>query len=131
MGIALAATMAIVAISFVIQPVLWGRWWEAILSHVGSTGPAAVGLPLAARLPVAAALVVFAAKSDRRWLVPVAAFLAMPWIYLQSFVILLAIVRLLPTTRGSRWSLEPPSGRGDIPSTSRLPQTPHGAARHH
>lgn len=94
--VAASVTVAVIAVSIFIQPELWGRWWAAITSHAFSTGPATVGLPLATRLPIAIALIVFAARTNRRWLVPIGALLAMPWIYLQSFAILLAIVRLRP-----------------------------------
>ena len=91
-----SVTVGLAVGAFVVYPELWVRWIDTLVANAASTGPAAVGLPLAVRLPAAVAVTVFAARTDRRWLVPIAAVLAMPWIYLQSLIVLLAIVRLYP-----------------------------------
>ena len=50
--------------------------------------------PLVVRLPLAAVLLVFAARTDRRWLVPVCMVLASPVIGWGTFALLAAIPRL-------------------------------------
>jgi hypothetical protein len=56
--------------------------------------PAAIYFPLLARLPIALALVVFAALTERRWLVPVCMVLASPVVGWGTFALLAAIPRL-------------------------------------
>jgi hypothetical protein len=56
--------------------------------------PVAIYFPLVARLPLALALTVFAARTDRRWLIPVAMVLACPVVGWGTFALLTAIPRL-------------------------------------
>ena len=49
------------------------------------------------RLPIALAVAVFAARTDRRWLLPVAMLLACPVVGWGSFALLAAIPRLRPS----------------------------------
>lgn len=83
---AVVATGAICVVSFGLVPTMWADWLALV------TGAAPVGSlpPLLVRLPLAALLVVYAGRTDRAWLVPVASLLAMPTIWLQSTALLLA-----------------------------------------
>lgn len=93
--IAAAATVVIATVSFAIAPGWWTAWVETLRSNTGSPPPvSSLPVPLALRLPAAAAIVVFAALTDRRWLVPVAACLALPSIWLSGLAILAACVPL-------------------------------------
>ena len=81
--------------SFVLSPSAWFDW-AAFLR--GSTGSGELLVP---RLALAALVVSAGALTDRRWLVPVAVLLALPVVWVESYVILLAIIRLrepLPAT---------------------------------
>ena len=49
---------------------------------------------LVLRLALAVGLVAFGARTDRRWLVPVAVWISLPVIWINSWVILLAVIRL-------------------------------------
>jgi hypothetical protein len=49
---------------------------------------------LPARLAIAIILVAFGALTGRRWLVPIAVWIAQPNIIINSWVILLAVIRL-------------------------------------
>lgn len=75
---ALAATLAIVAVSALLAPSLWLEWF-ALLAREASVPPrrewAVVMLPLPWRIALAAVVVAWVA---RRWTVPLAAFLALP-----------------------------------------------------
>jgi hypothetical protein len=93
LAIALGATLAIVAIGFAIAPALWLEWFRSLA--IASAVPAPTGVPpLLVRLPVAAAIVIFAARTGRAWLVPVAAFLAQPILWLHGTAILTASIPL-------------------------------------
>jgi hypothetical protein len=64
--------------------------------------------PLLARLPVAALIVVWAARTDRRWLVPVAAVIAMPVMWPNSYSVLVAVIPLLAWDRARAAAAAPP-----------------------
>lgn len=108
LAIALGATVAVTAVSFVLDPGLWGGWIAAltgtgsqVVSHQTDIGTL-FGLgttPLVARLAIAAAVVVWGGLTDRRWTVPVAATLALPVIWFNGLAVLLALV---PMARGGR-----------------------------
>jgi len=110
LAIVLAATAAIVAVSFAIKPSLWAEWIDVLVSH--STGPNTAGIwgaiPLLARLPVAAVLVIWAARTDRRWIVPVAAVLAMPVMWPNAYSVAVAVIPLLALDRALAAAAAPP-----------------------
>ena len=108
LGIALGATAALVAASFAFAPGLWFRWVEVL----GETakGPAwvfTITVPLWARVALAVALVVWGARTDRRWTVPVAAMLGLPILRVNGLAMLVAVIPLIPRlvgeTPASRW----------------------------
>ena len=100
LGIALAVAAAIVAVSAAIMPGAWADWFTFLTQQsraVHGTGNSRSGLPappLALRLPVALAVVAFAARTDRRWLLPVGMLLADPMFNWFAFLLLTAIPRL-------------------------------------
>ena len=88
LAIALGTTAAIVALSFALAPTAWFDWYAFLR---GSTGSGELLYP---RLAAAAAIVVAGALTGRRWAIPVAVWLALPVVWIESWVILLAIIRL-------------------------------------
>ncbi len=93
LGIALAATAVLCVASLVLMPSLWAEWVDLILDNVGRPPVGnAVMVPLWIRLIAAAALVVWGARTDRRWTVVVASMVALPILWLGSFVMLVGIV---------------------------------------
>ncbi|MES2211157.1 MAG: glycosyltransferase family 87 protein [Chloroflexota bacterium] len=93
LGMALGVTVALVATSLVIDGRLWREWIvEGLLPVTG--GPVAqffVGIPLLVRLPLAALLVAWGARTDRTWVLPAGAALALPVLWLSGLSILAAI----------------------------------------
>ena len=96
LGIALGATAAIVAVSWAVAPGAWADWVDVLAaSATKTTGTwAAIPVPVWVRLPVAVALVVWGARTERRWTVPVASMLALPALWFGSASMLLAAVAL-------------------------------------
>lgn len=88
LAIALGATAATAAASFLLAPSAWFDW-VAFLR--GSTGSGELLYP---RIALAALIVVGGALTGRRWTVPIAVWLALPVVWIESWVILLAIIRL-------------------------------------
>jgi hypothetical protein len=96
---ALCATTAISAVSLVIAPGAWFDWVKFLVtSGAAGAGPndrlGALLPPLWLRTVVAALLVVWGARTDRRWVVPVATAVAMPVVWINSLAVLVAIPRL-------------------------------------
>ena len=104
LAIALGATAVIVAVSFVMLPQQWRDWVDVIVGNAGKGGTwASVPVPLWIRLPIAAAVVVWGARTDRAWAVPVAAMLALPALWYGGISMLLAAIPLLPEQGRVRW----------------------------
>jgi hypothetical protein len=97
LAIALGATAAIAAVSFVLLPDQWRAWVDVVLRNAGKGGTwASVPIPLWLRLPAAVLFVVWGARTDRRWTVPVASMLALPALWYGGISMLLAVIPLLP-----------------------------------
>ncbi len=96
LGMALGATAAIAAASFVLMPEAWQRWPQVLAGNVGKGGTwAAVPIPFLVRLPFAVALVIWGARTNRRWTVPVSAMLALPALWYGGLSIMIAVLPLL------------------------------------
>ena len=94
LGIALGVTAVIVAASLVIDGPLWSQWLDAVRRDSVAELGDLLAIPLWLRLPVAAAVVIWGARTDRPWTVPVAATAAMPVLWIAAFSILAAIVAI-------------------------------------
>jgi hypothetical protein len=97
LAIALAATGAVVAASAAFAPQLWGQWF-GVLGQAASADAHSVELvylPLLVRLLAAAALIVWGARHDRYWTVPLGAMLALPAIAYGGFAIAVAAIPFL------------------------------------
>ena len=105
LAIALGATAAVVAVSFAIAPPLWSQWLDVLAGRSGASNADLgwyVAIPLWIRVPAAAGLVIWAARTDRRWLVPVAAVLAMPVLWPNAFAVAVGAIPLLAASRTAR-----------------------------
>jgi hypothetical protein len=93
LALALGATALITLVGLLIAPALWLEWFRSLAIAAAVPAPAAIP-PLWLRLPLAAVIVVAAARTDRAWLVPVAAFVAQPILWLHGTAILTACIPL-------------------------------------
>jgi hypothetical protein len=92
LAIALGATAAVTAVSFAIAPGDWFDWIAFLAqTHTPPDKFTIVTAPLWLRLLAAAALVTWGARTDRRWTVLVAAFLALPNVWLPSASMLVGL----------------------------------------
>lgn len=95
LGIAVGATAAVIAVSAIIMPGAWLDWLALLVSLAGRDGTsAAVPIPFLLRLPIAIAVVVWGARTNRRWAVPVASMLALPALWYGGLTMLLAVIAL-------------------------------------
>ena len=106
LGIALGATAAVVAVSLVLLPTAWRDWIDLLFANAGKGGTwAAVPVPLLVRGPIGVALLVWGAPRNQRWVVPVAAMLALPALWYGSLSMLLGVLPLTtPEERRRGWA---------------------------
>lgn len=118
--IALGATALILAISFATIPDAWVQWVGVLTRIAGRDGTwAAVPIPFLVRLPFAIALVVWGARTDRRWTVPVAGMLALPALWYGGLAMLLAVIALKEPAKPAR-PVGPMSASGTL--TRQIPR---------
>jgi hypothetical protein len=94
LALALAATVAIAAVSALLAPELWRSWYELLYRTVferQAVDGAYLAIPVWLRLPIAVGVIFWGARTDRHWTVPIAALLAMPILWLNVFALLVAV----------------------------------------
>ena len=96
LGIAAAATAGVMAFSFVFaSPSAWVEWLRVLAGNAGSPiDSGSLPVPLLARVPIALVLIAWAARTDRRWALPIGCLLAMPVIWYGSLTLLIAVIPL-------------------------------------
>ncbi len=109
LAIALGVTGALFAVSFVAYPTAWFEWVTFVL---GST-QRGEALPL--RVAIAVAIMAVAGLTNRRWLVPIAVTLAFPVVWVETYVVLLAMIRIVDDAGGLE-AAEPLTAIGDRPA---------------
>lgn len=93
LGTALGATVAICALSFVLAPSLWRDYVEFMVVNSGNMpNTVNINVPLWLRLVLAAVLVVWGARTDRRWTVVVSAMIAVPVLWIASGAMLVGLI---------------------------------------
>jgi hypothetical protein len=92
--VALGVTGVVVAASFVIAPGLWTGWIGMLAENAESTRPSLFQVPVLPRLLAATVLLGLGAWRERPAIVPVAAMLALPAIWVNSLAMLVAVIPL-------------------------------------
>ncbi len=107
LGIALAATLVVTGLSFVIDPGAWLGWFAMLGRMEFPTPGDGVFLPIPVwiRLPLMAILIVWGARSNRRWVLPVAVCFSLPTVWLNTPTIFVAVLPLID------WGADSPAGR--------------------
>ena len=96
LAIASGVTAAIVVVSLLLDLQVW-REWIAFLTSTpegGSIAQFQIAIPLWIRLPAALVIVIWGARTDRRWTVPLAATVALPVLWVSGFAICTACLPL-------------------------------------
>ena len=118
LAIALGATAAIAALSFIYRPDLWRDWVDTLVAATGAPNwRLVIPIPVWFRLPVSVAILFWGARTDRAWTVPLASCLALPVLWPNAFAMLVAMLPLLDPA-----SAESPAARW-LKSRSLQPQT--------
>ena len=100
---AMIATAVVVGISFAIAPDLWTGWFRMLTSNSSATRPNAIlQVPVGYRLLAATALLWLGSWRQRPAIVPVAALVALPAIWVNSLAMLVAVIPLWRHPPGPR-----------------------------
>ncbi|MGZ6311851.1 MAG: glycosyltransferase family 87 protein [Candidatus Limnocylindrales bacterium] len=105
--VALGVTGAIVGAGLLLAPGTWQAWFASLAGTAEATGPNHVPLPLPVRLAGAALIVIWGARTDRRWTVVVAATLGLPTLWDHGWSMLIGVVPLVDP----RWATDSPAAR--------------------
>ncbi len=100
-AIAVGTTAAIVGVSLATVPHLWVEWVRA-LATMTTLPQSSLVPPLIVRVPLAVALIWYAARGNRRWLLPIACFVVVPNPWLTTASILGASVAMWAQRSGGR-----------------------------
>jgi hypothetical protein len=92
LAIALGATAVLVTLSLVLTPGLWPEWIRSLTQTSEPDVPLAVALPLWPRFIAAVILVIWGARTDRRWTVVVGATLALPVLWFHGLAMIAGVV---------------------------------------
>jgi hypothetical protein len=98
LAIAVGATVAIVALSYLLGPAAWSDWIALLLASDAAPSETPgffIPVPLPVRLTAAAAVVVWGARTDRPWVIPIAMTLALPLLWLNGLATLAGLAPML------------------------------------
>jgi len=115
-AIALGATAVVSLVTLVVAPNYWVEFFNSIFSNLSEPLYFSVPPPAPIRIPIAIVLVIWGARTDRPWIVPIAATLALPIIWPHGLTVALAAIPFL--RRGDRAAATP--GWERAPSPRRL-----------
>jgi hypothetical protein len=106
-SIALGATLAVAGVSFVLDPAAWFGWFGMLARMQFPTPGAGMYLPVPVwvRLPIVAVLIVWGARTNRRWVLPIGICMSLPTVWINTPTILIAIAPLIA------WGADAPAGR--------------------
>jgi hypothetical protein len=96
LAIALGATTIVVGASFAVAPGLWLEWPQAILAVRDRPSM----LLVIVRVLAAVLLIVWGARTDRRWTVVVGSTLALGWLDIKTAAMLVGLAAFLPRLDG-------------------------------
>jgi glycosyl transferase family 87 len=126
LAIALAATVAIAAVSALFAPQLWHDWYDLLRRSITDRQTiegAYLAIPVWFRLPFAIGIIAWGALTNRHWTVPIGILLAMPILWINVFTLLIAVVPLRPEpglTPARAWLLR----ERLLPTTAKREQAP-------
>ncbi len=101
--IALGTTATICLVSYILAPSLWTAWIDLLIGSLGlPPRSSSIQIPLWIRLPIAAVVVIWGARTDRRWTVVVSAMLAMPVFWYATPAILVGVIPDIRAKREAR-----------------------------
>ena len=104
-AIAIGATLVVSLVTFVIEPSYWTDFAASILSNLDEPQYFSIPPPALFRIPIAILVVIWGARTDRPWTVPIAATLGLPILWPHGLTVAMAAIPFL--RRGDRAALTP------------------------
>jgi len=92
-------------VTFAVAPGYWFEFVDSLISNLNQPQYFSIPPPAPIRIPLAIVLVIWGARTDRPWTVPVAATLALPIIWPHGLTVALAAIPFL--RRGDRAAQTP------------------------
>lgn len=92
LAIAFGATVALSVATAIVAPHYWSDFIRSLISNLAEPQYFSVPPPAPIRIPIAVVLVIWGARTDRPWTVPVAATLALPIIWPHGLAVALAAI---------------------------------------
>ena len=105
LAIALGATLLVSLAAAVVAPNYWREWIDSVFSNLNEPQDFSVPPPWFIRLPIAALVVIWGARTDRPWTVPLAATIGLPIIWPHGLTVALAAIPFV--RHGDRAALQP------------------------
>lgn len=107
--LSLAAAAAVAAFSFVFSPSQWFQWLDWTIKNVNTPSPIVLEpVPFFVRLPMSLAVLIWGAKTNRAWVVPIAVGWGTPALYLGTYPSMwIAAIPLFLDARARRDALTP------------------------
>jgi hypothetical protein len=96
LAVAIGVTAAIAIPTVVLRPDLWAEWLAILPSYVPPRDGIYLPVPVAVRVALAVPLIVWGARTDRRWTVIVGAMIAQPILGIIGLSMLAGVQRLTP-----------------------------------
>lgn len=113
LAVALGATAGISLATMVVLPNQWLLWAQFLVSNPSpSTSTFHITLALPIRLVAAALIVVWGARTNRRWTVPVSAVIALPVMWINGLAVLAAVLPLMRDERAAAERARPSAASG-------------------
>jgi hypothetical protein len=107
LAIAIGATVLLVGASYVVNPAAWRTWVDLLLTSDAAptnTPGYFIPIPLPIRLGAAALIVVWGARTNRPWVLPIALTLSLPLLWLNGLAVLAGLAPTLVSRYGSRFT---------------------------
>jgi hypothetical protein len=103
-ALSVAAAAAVSAVSFVFVPSQWGEWVAWTIKNANVPSPIVLEpIPFIVRLPMSLAVLVWGARTNRAWVVPIAVGWGTPALYLGTYPSMwIAAIPLFLNPRGFR-----------------------------
>jgi hypothetical protein len=84
--LSLAAAAAVAAFSFIFSPSQWFQWVDWTIKNAGTPSPIVLEpIPFIVRLPMSLAVLIWGARTNRAWVVPIAVGWGTPALYLGTY----------------------------------------------
>jgi len=122
--LSIAAAAAVAAVSFAFSPNQWVQWVDWTVANAGTPSPIALEpIPFSIRLPMSLAVLLWGARTNRAWVVPIAVGWGTPALYLGTYPSMwIAAIPLYLDARARRLTTPGPEPRAAAATVAAPPE---------